>query len=184
MTQDYMEFQTAAQLIAAIERLAAGIPLDAVYLKDWNGDYLTRVDLQEEKLSDGSVVYNLILSEILQHIASPKLSAGAELAAKRKVKAGWPKGKPRKVQPEQSSIVYKIRWDNDHSCGDLPRVYETEREANQAGRAWKRDMVAMEPTDKERRAARSIYQWEVIETVRHLNAFASGDKPLPITDHM
>lgn len=65
-TVEYIEFNTAAQLIAAMERLTGGqIRLDAIYLKDLNGDYLTEVALEQEVLTDGSVVFNLVLSEAL-----------------------------------------------------------------------------------------------------------------------
>ena len=61
---EYIEFQTAAQLIAAIEKLAGkAIRLDEVYVKDLCGDELTEVALEQETLSDGSVVFNLVLSE-------------------------------------------------------------------------------------------------------------------------
>lgn len=65
-TVEYIEFQTAAQLIAAIEKLAGSqIRLDEIYLKDLAGDDLTEVALEQETLSDGSVVFNLVLSEAM-----------------------------------------------------------------------------------------------------------------------
>ncbi len=65
-TVEYIEFQTAAQLIAAIEKLAGSqIRLDEIYLKDLAGDNLTEVALEQETLSDGSVVFNLVLSEAM-----------------------------------------------------------------------------------------------------------------------
>jgi hypothetical protein len=61
-----IEFQTAAQFIAAIEKLAGKqIRLDEIYLKDLTGAELTEVALEQETLSDGSVVFNLVLSEAL-----------------------------------------------------------------------------------------------------------------------
>ena len=63
-TVEHIEFQTAAQLIAAIEKLAgAALRLDEVYVKDLAGDELTEVALEQETLSDGSVVFNLVLSQ-------------------------------------------------------------------------------------------------------------------------
>lgn len=63
-TLEYIEFQTAAQLIAAIEKLAgSALRLDEIYVKDLAGDELTEVALEQETLSDGSVVFNLVLSE-------------------------------------------------------------------------------------------------------------------------
>lgn len=59
--------------------------------------------------------------------------------------------------------VYRVRWDNGHDCGDLPGTYRSYKLAEQAGKEWKRDMVSGEPTEKERRAAREAYQWEVVE---------------------
>lgn len=65
-TIEYIEFQTAAQLIAAIEKLVGKqIRLDEIYLKDITGSELSEVALEQETLSDGSVVFNLILSEAL-----------------------------------------------------------------------------------------------------------------------
>lgn len=64
-TVEHIEFQTAAQLIAAIEKLAGNLRLDEVYVKDLTGDDLTEVALEQETLSDGSVVFSLVLSEAL-----------------------------------------------------------------------------------------------------------------------
>jgi hypothetical protein len=64
MLVETIEFQTAAQLITAIEKLAGGLlSLDEMYVKDFNGDELSEVSLEQETLSDGSVAYNLILVE-------------------------------------------------------------------------------------------------------------------------
>ncbi len=61
-------------------------------------------------------------------------------------------------------MSYKINWDNNtEACGTFPESYATEKEAEQAARAWKREMVAIEPTEYAKRKARSLYQWEVIE---------------------
>lgn len=66
MTITHIEFQTAAQLIAAIQKLAGGVlSLDEIYVQDLAGDDLTEVALRQETLSDGSVVFNLVLSEAL-----------------------------------------------------------------------------------------------------------------------
>ena len=63
---EHIEFQTAAQLIAAIEKLAAGsLKLDEIYIKDLEGNELSEVALEQETLSDGSVVFNLVLSEAM-----------------------------------------------------------------------------------------------------------------------
>lgn len=64
-TVEYKEFQTAAQLIEAIEKLCGSIRLDEVYVKDLAGDDLTEVALEQETLSDGSVVFNLVMSEAM-----------------------------------------------------------------------------------------------------------------------
>lgn len=65
-TVEYIEFTTAAQLIAAIEKLAGkALRLDEIYIKDLAGDDITEVALEQETLSDGSVVFNLILSEAM-----------------------------------------------------------------------------------------------------------------------
>lgn len=65
MTVAHIEFQTAAQLIAAIEKVTGPLRLDEVYVKDLAGDDLTEVALEQETLSDGSVVFNLVLSQAL-----------------------------------------------------------------------------------------------------------------------
>lgn len=59
--------------------------------------------------------------------------------------------------------VYQVRWDNGNASGELPETYRSYKLAELAGKAWKRDMVSIEPTEKERRAAREAYQWEVRE---------------------
>lgn len=61
-TIGHIEFQTAAQLIAAIEHLTGKVlRLDEIYVKDLAGDDLTEVALEQETLSDDSVVFNLVL---------------------------------------------------------------------------------------------------------------------------
>ena len=60
---EHIEFQTAADLIAAIEKLAGPINLSEIYMKDIDGNDLSEIALEQETLSDNSVVYNLILSE-------------------------------------------------------------------------------------------------------------------------
>ena len=66
MTIEHIEFQTAAQLIVAIEKLAGNIlRLDEIYVKDLVGEELTEIALEQETLSDGSVVFNFVLSEAL-----------------------------------------------------------------------------------------------------------------------
>ncbi len=63
---EHIEFSTAAQLIAAIEKLAGkAIRLDEIYVKDLAGDELSEVALEQETLSDGSIVFNLVLSEAM-----------------------------------------------------------------------------------------------------------------------
>jgi sialic acid synthase SpsE len=63
---EHIEFQTAAQLIAAIEKLAgSALKLDEIYVKDLCGDELSEVALEQETLSDGSLVFNLVLSEAM-----------------------------------------------------------------------------------------------------------------------
>lgn len=66
MTIAHIEFQTASQLIAAIQKLAGGaIRLEEIYIKDICGDELSEVELEQDTLSDGSVVFNLVLSAAL-----------------------------------------------------------------------------------------------------------------------
>jgi len=67
-TVEHIQFKTAAQLIAAIEKLSdkAGKDLkDQMYVKDLDGYYLTEIALEQETLTDGSIVFNLVLSEAL-----------------------------------------------------------------------------------------------------------------------
>jgi hypothetical protein len=60
-------------------------------------------------------------------------------------------------------MKYKVIWHNAHACDRLPGDFNTKREAERAGREWKREMVAMEPTREARRDAREEYLWEVME---------------------
>ena len=56
-------FQTARQLITALERMAVpGSTLDEMYVQDCDGVELDTVELMQESLSDGSVVFNIVLS--------------------------------------------------------------------------------------------------------------------------
>lgn len=64
-TVEYKEFTTVAQFIAAVEKLTPNIRLEEIYMKDICGDDLTEVALEQETLSDGSVVFNLVLSEAM-----------------------------------------------------------------------------------------------------------------------
>jgi hypothetical protein len=59
-----IQFQTVGQLIAAIKKLSGGmLRLDEIYVRDLEGNELSEVSLEQETLSDGSVVFNLVLSE-------------------------------------------------------------------------------------------------------------------------
>lgn len=55
------QFQTVAQLIAVLEGFSA-VGLDEVYVQDYEGRELDTVELVQETLSDGSVVFNVNLS--------------------------------------------------------------------------------------------------------------------------
>jgi hypothetical protein len=57
-----IEFQTAAQLIAALEKLSTGLALDEMYVQNCDGEELGEVSLEQEVLSDGSVAFNVVLS--------------------------------------------------------------------------------------------------------------------------
>lgn len=62
----HIEFSTAAQMIKAIEKIAGKqVNLDETYVKDLVGDDLTEVALEQETLSDVSVVFNIVLSEAM-----------------------------------------------------------------------------------------------------------------------
>lgn len=58
---------------------------------------------------------------------------------------------------------YIVLWDNEHASGSLPGTYPSYSSAAKAGAAWKREMVAIEPTAADRAEARRVYQWEVVE---------------------
>jgi hypothetical protein len=65
----HIEFQTVEQLLNGITRLIGAwkpftsIHLNEIYVKDIDGNELTLVELEQETLSDGSTVFNLVLSE-------------------------------------------------------------------------------------------------------------------------
>lgn len=66
MRAETIEFHTAAQLVAAIQKLAGGIlSLDQVYLKSNEGEEFGALSLEQETLSDGSVAFNLILEQVV-----------------------------------------------------------------------------------------------------------------------
>jgi hypothetical protein len=56
------QFQTVADLIAVLESFSAVIRLDEMYVQDFEGRELDTVELVQETLSDGSVVFNVNLS--------------------------------------------------------------------------------------------------------------------------
>lgn len=59
-----IEFQTAAQLVAAIEKLAGGlIRLDEMYVSGTDGE-LGVVMLEQETLSDRSVAFNIVIDAV------------------------------------------------------------------------------------------------------------------------
>jgi hypothetical protein len=60
-------------------------------------------------------------------------------------------------------VTYKVYWDNGHACDTFPYEFTSKRKAETWAREWKREMVALEPTKRERTEARAAYQWEVIE---------------------
>lgn len=62
ITIERVNFQTAAQLIAALNKLAGGVvSLDEIYIRDIWGDSLDCVYLSQETLSDKSVVFDAVL---------------------------------------------------------------------------------------------------------------------------
>jgi hypothetical protein len=56
-------------------------------------------------------------------------------------------------------MKYKVLWSNEHASDVFPYVFPNKRAAEQWARAWKRDMVALDPNPREARAA---YEWELI----------------------
>lgn len=56
-------------------------------------------------------------------------------------------------------MKYKVVWDNEHACGELPTVYSSIEEAVNAAREWKAEMVALDEDPEE---ATLVYSWEVI----------------------
>jgi len=61
----------------------------------------------------------------------------------------------------QTKTQYQVGWDNGHASGTFERVFTSKRAAKQYGAAWKRELVAVEPTAAERREAREAYQYEI-----------------------
>lgn len=61
---DGIDFANVAQLICAIEDLTPShiIRREHMYVLNQEGEELTNVSLEQETLSDGSIVFNLILS--------------------------------------------------------------------------------------------------------------------------
>ena len=60
------EIQTVADLVTAIEKMTGpGIArLDEMYIKDFMGDEINEVCLEQETLSDGSVAFNICLGYV------------------------------------------------------------------------------------------------------------------------
>lgn len=59
-------------------------------------------------------------------------------------------------------MIYRVLWDNGHASGMLAGAYRSRRAAETAARAWRREMVAIEPAE-DRAAARHAYSWEIVE---------------------
>ncbi len=77
-------------------------------------------------------------------------------------------------------MKYAVYWDNDIDCGTFSGRFTSEKEAERWARNWKREMVAIEPTERERREARRVYQWEVIEIEEEeLDPEGAPDNPRP-----
>ena len=57
-------FQTVRQLIDALESfgVGSGVQLDQMYVQDYEGRELDTIELVQETLSDGSIVFNVNLS--------------------------------------------------------------------------------------------------------------------------
>ena len=62
-----------------------------------------------------------------------------------------------------SKRKYVINWDNGNDCGTLAGTFTSKRKAESAAREWKRGMVWLEVTKADRREAREVYQWEIVE---------------------
>lgn len=56
--------------------------------------------------------------------------------------------------------MFKINWDNGHACGQFPQGYETEEAAEEAGKDWLAEMIAMDPDPV---GAAEAYTYEVVE---------------------
>lgn len=56
------QFTNAAKLVAILEGFGVGWHLDQMYIQDFEGRELDTVELVQETLSDGSVVFNINLS--------------------------------------------------------------------------------------------------------------------------
>ena len=65
-----ISFQTAAQLIAALEQIAMPriVSLDEIYVEDAEGDTLDTLEVMQTTLSDNSVVFNIIVSKLISKL--------------------------------------------------------------------------------------------------------------------
>ena len=59
-------------------------------------------------------------------------------------------------------MTFRVLWDNGHASGLLLGVYDTEEDAEDAGKDWKAEMLSYERTDAEREQADHDYDWEVV----------------------
>jgi hypothetical protein len=60
-------------------------------------------------------------------------------------------------------MMYRILWDNGHASGALAGEFNSKRAAECAARAWKREMVAIEPA-ADRGGGRGDGSWEIVDT--------------------
>jgi len=74
--------------------------------------------------------------------------------------------------------LYQVIWEHGQASGSLPGYHTSRKQAEAAAREWKRGMLDIETTPKDRRDARAEYHWEVI-TVRQEVEEPAAAKRLP-----
>lgn len=56
--------------------------------------------------------------------------------------------------------AFVVYWDNGHSCGQLPGMYDTQEEAEQVGEDWRLEMIAI---DDNRTEAEAAYGFDILQ---------------------
>jgi hypothetical protein len=68
----------------------------------------------------------------------------------------------------EDDTKYQVVWDNGHASGVLPGVFDTEDDAEVAGREWWLDMQLADPEAFDADGESDVYGYEIVDTNGHM----------------